>query len=425
MFGRGRKPWTADDIIQNVVAQRGKDSRRNVDQEVEFGEVKELDLGSRCFSRIERLWQFSSLTTLLLNNNGIQKIEGLSRLYNLRTLNLSFNAIMKIEGLENLKKLEELNLCNNNIAVLENMDSLEKLVLLNMSNNVLKELSQVLYLKILKHLYTLNFSGNPLSEEGNYELFIVAFFPNLTYLDYKYVNKEFKERASVEFHIKLQKLYDENVAKETKTEELKSQQEEQQLHLDAFVESLNGSFLFERMFKDDPLSDRLKSVPEIEAQHKPYPFYLLNQSLFTLQQQQQRCCVLNVPLTLKEKMTGLCVQLFETGLVEHERRRAEVDSFYRCHSDTIAHIIQKETEVLGEFEQYFKEMKKELATLQTVQGKDELNKLQKDLLTLEFKLISQIERMIKKLDAVLSEMLSNFCETAQEIYPFAKYYVSI
>uniref|UniRef100_A0AAV2KK02 Dynein regulatory complex subunit 3 n=1 Tax=Knipowitschia caucasica TaxID=637954 RepID=A0AAV2KK02_KNICA len=385
MFGRGRKPWTADDIIQNVVAQRGKDSRRNVDQEVEFGEVKELDLGSRCFSRIERLWQFSSLTTLLLNNNGIQKIEGLSRLYNLRTLNLSFNAIMKIEGLENLKKLEELNLCNNNIAVLENMDSLEKLVLLNMSNNVLKELSQVLYLKILKHLYTLNFSGNPLSEEGNYELFIVAFFPNLTYLDYKYVNKEFKERASVEFHIKLQKLYDENVAKETKTEELKSQQEEQQLHLDAFVESLNGSFLFERMFKDDPLSDRLKS----------------------------------------EKMTGLCVQLFETGLVEHERRRAEVDSFYRCHSDTIAHIIQKETEVLGEFEQYFKEMKKELATLQTVQGKDELNKLQKDLLTLEFKLISQIERMIKKLDAVLSEMLSNFCETAQEIYPFAKYYVSI
>ncbi|XP_072299962.1 dynein regulatory complex subunit 3 [Eucyclogobius newberryi] len=411
MSGKGEKARITEEHLRAIVAEqfiKGPAGRNQVER-LEFYEVQKLDLGSKHISRIERLWEFTSLTTLHLNNNYIQKMEGLSRLTNLTSLNLSFNNIMKIEGLESLKKLEELNLRNNKISALENLDSLEKLVSLNMANNILQELSQMLYLKNFKNLLTLNFCGNPLSEEENYKLHIIAFFPNLKYLDYTYINRETKKQASVKFHIELQKLDLEEAEKEKKTEALKTQESDLQLHAEAFVESLNGSFLFEHMFKYDPLANKLQSVPEISAQQEPYPLYLL---------------ILNVSLTFKEKMTGLCVQLFETGLVEHKRRQAEVNSFFTGHRMTTAEIMQKETELLGAFEKYFKELKNESATtFQTFQAsahKDELNKLQKHLLTLEFKLISQIEMMIKKLDVALAEMVGAFCDTAQEIYPLRK-----
>lgn len=47
-----------------------------------------------------------------------------------------------------------------------------------------------MYLGKLKNLFTLNLSGNPLSEEDDYKLFITAFFPNIRYLDYRYLNSE-------------------------------------------------------------------------------------------------------------------------------------------------------------------------------------------------------------------------------------------
>uniref|UniRef100_A0A3B4B9M8 Dynein regulatory complex subunit 3 n=1 Tax=Periophthalmus magnuspinnatus TaxID=409849 RepID=A0A3B4B9M8_9GOBI len=182
MCGKGGKVYITEDMLRAIVVEQSKKgpTGRNQVEQLEFCEVQKLDLGSRHISRIERLWEFTSLTTLHLNNNNIQKMEGLSRLTTLKCLNLSFNNIVKIEGLESLKKLEELNLSDNRITVLENMDSLEKLVSFNM----------VCCLKKLKNLFTLNFCGNPLSEEENYKLFIIAFFPNVKYLDYRYVNSE-------------------------------------------------------------------------------------------------------------------------------------------------------------------------------------------------------------------------------------------
>uniref|UniRef100_A0A8C6ST53 Dynein regulatory complex subunit 3 n=1 Tax=Neogobius melanostomus TaxID=47308 RepID=A0A8C6ST53_9GOBI len=128
--------------------------------------------------RIEHLWGFAQLTTLHLNNNHIPKIEGLNNLSNLICLNLSFNDISQIEGLETLTKLEQLNLSNNKISVLENMDALENLGL---------------------NIFTLNCFGNPLSEEDDYKLFVVAFFPNLKYLDNRYIKPAFVSKKKKTF----------------------------------------------------------------------------------------------------------------------------------------------------------------------------------------------------------------------------------
>lgn len=381
----GANPYAFDLEEKNVPEQTGhviKEAR------LEFNEI--LDLGSKHVTRIKSLWKFTNLTTLNLNNNAIKKIEGLGRLTNLVSLNLSFNHIEKIEGLESLKKLEELNLSNNRISVLENIDSLENLVSFNIANNSLKQLDEVMYLGKLKNLFTLNLSGNPLSEEDDYKLFITAFFPNIRYLDYRYLNSEIKKEAAVKFQIALQKLQLEEVETEKKAEALKTKQDELQLHMNAFVESLNGSSLFEQMLKDDPQANDLKSVPEIAA--------FMN--------------------TFKEKMTKLCVQLFEVGLVEHKRRQAEVNSFFSSNAKATTDIKQKEKQILEEFEEHLREIKRESApTAQILTAcKDEINRLQISLLTQEFQLISQIETMIRMFDITITEMIGNFSETAQDIF---------
>uniref|UniRef100_A0A3B4BAV8 Uncharacterized protein n=1 Tax=Periophthalmus magnuspinnatus TaxID=409849 RepID=A0A3B4BAV8_9GOBI len=281
MCGKGGKVYITEDMLRAIVVEQSKKgpTGRNQVEQLEF-----------YISRIERLWEFTSLTTLHLNNNNIQKMEGLSRLTTLKCLKLQFWKTWIP----------------------------------------------------LRNLFLLTW---PITEEENYKLFIIAFFPNVKYLDYRYVNSEIVSTLIILFYYSVI----EDLEREKKTEALKAQQAELQTHVDAFVESLNGSFLFEHMFKDDPLENKLQSVPEIA-----------------------------------QKMTELCVQLFETGLVEHRRRQAEVNSFFTSHSLTTADIMQKETKLLGEFEKYFKEVN-------NLTFSNELTKLQKHLLTLEFKLISQIE----------------------------------
>lgn len=49
-------------------------------------------------------------------------------------------------------------------------------------------LAQVIYLRRFKNLRTLNLTGNPLCDDERYMLFVVAYLPNLMYLDFKLVN---------------------------------------------------------------------------------------------------------------------------------------------------------------------------------------------------------------------------------------------
>jgi len=48
---------------------------------------------------------------------------------------------------------------------------------------------QVIYLRRFKQLQTINLAGNPISQHGEYKMFVIAYLPNLEYLDYRLVDQ--------------------------------------------------------------------------------------------------------------------------------------------------------------------------------------------------------------------------------------------
>lgn len=55
-------------------------------------------------------------------------------------------------------------------------------------------------------------------------------------------------------------------------------------------------------------------------------------------------------------MVELCMQLFETGLAEHKRREAEVNSFFSGRTKAVTDHQQKASQILANFEQQHKEV---------------------------------------------------------------------
>uniref|UniRef100_A0A3P9ASA7 Dynein regulatory complex subunit 3 n=1 Tax=Maylandia zebra TaxID=106582 RepID=A0A3P9ASA7_9CICH len=295
--------------------------------------------------RIDHLWDFSSLSKLELNNNAIEKIQGLDHLINLTWLNLSFNQIEKIEGLECVQKLEVLNLSNNKISVIENMDTLENLTHFFISNNLIGQLDNVLYLRKFKNLAAFNLFGNPFLNEGDYRFFIAAYFPKLMFLDSRILDQKTVSANPIYILFCLE-LHQADEARQRHEAELK-------LHRDAFVEFLNGSSLFRTMFKDDPKAQTL------------------------------HC----------HQMGELCTQLFERGLAEHKRRETEVKSFFSCQKKAVTDCQEKASQMLAKFNHEHKEASREQSPFpfKIDHCNGEINQLCKNLMTLEFQLVSEME----------------------------------
>lgn len=60
----------------------------------------------------------------------------------------------------------------------------------------------MLYLRKLKNLFTLSLFGNPICTDGDYNLFIAAYFPKLTFLDYNLLDKATVSTDSAMFGFK-------------------------------------------------------------------------------------------------------------------------------------------------------------------------------------------------------------------------------
>ncbi|XP_029293909.1 dynein regulatory complex subunit 3 [Cottoperca gobio] len=365
-------------------------------EEIHFHEFRKLRLDYRNILMIDHLWEFTSLVKLGLNNNLIENIAGLDRLINLTWLDLSYNSIKKIEGLESLRKLELLNLSSNRISVLENMDTLERLTHFFIANNLLGQLDNVLYLRKLKNLFTLNLCGNPGTEEDGYKFFIAAYFPNLVCLDYRLLDQKTKKEASVKYHDVLKKMKREELQMKAADKTEESQESEVKLHTDAFVEFLNGSYLFKSMLKDDPEAEKLHRVPEMAQMLQTY----------------------------EHQMVELCMQLFEIGLAEHKQREKEVNSFFCGQNKAVTEYQQRALQILAKFEQQHKER---IVDMQQLSDPDplkvkinlcneEINQLCNSLMALEFQMVSQLEEIINKLDINISDMVGNFSETVQGIF---------
>ncbi|XP_053298670.1 dynein regulatory complex subunit 3 [Pleuronectes platessa] len=388
-----------EELVQKAVDEqtpRDQAGRIARAEGIHLDEVLAIRLDFRHILKIDNLWDFTSLTRLCLNNNLIERIEGLDRLVNLTWLNLSFNRIERIEGLESLRKLEYLNLSNNRISVIENMGEFENLTHFLISNNLLEQLDNVLSLRKFKKLFNINLSGNPLSKEDGYSYFIAAFFPNLTCLDFRLLSEEKKKEASIKHYLAVEKMRQEELQKQQADDAEQSQKAELQLHTDAFVENLNGSNLFKSMFKDDPEAETLRCVTGVA--------HLLQ--------------------TFEHQMGELCEQVLEIGLAEHKRREAEVNSFLSGHTKMVTDYQKKASQVLAEFQQQHQERMVELRQLSDPdklqvkigQCNDAINQLSDSLMSLELKLNSQLQDIIKEFDINISDMVGSFTETVQGIF---------
>uniref|UniRef100_A0A3Q3NL64 Dynein regulatory complex subunit 3 n=1 Tax=Labrus bergylta TaxID=56723 RepID=A0A3Q3NL64_9LABR len=339
------------------------DSCEAVMEEVCKDEIVFLSLE---IQRIHCLWEFTSLDRLDLSNNLIEKIEGLDRLLNLTWLNLSYNKLEKIEGLESLRKLEVLTLSNNRISVIENMDTLEKLTLFCIGNNLIGQLDNVLYLRKFKNLFSLNLCGNPASKEDDYKLFIAAYFPNLTFLDFKLLELQTKNDASVKYQ---------NAPGKLKLEEL--QQEQAQNAEQKVIETLH-SLLVE--------------------------FF-------------------NPSLTFEHQMLELFTQIIESGLAENERRETEVNCFVSAQTKAMKDYQKKVSNKMADFEEQMVELQQisesDLLKDKISHCSDEIRQLCHSFMEMEWRHVSQMEDIIKMLDKNLSDMVGKFSETVQGLYPFS------
>ncbi|XP_061587456.1 dynein regulatory complex subunit 3-like [Cololabis saira] len=323
-------------------------------------DVDELDLDFKGIVKIELLTNFTNLVTLNLNGNRIQKIQGLDGLVNLKWLHLSFNRIKKMEGLESLRKLEVLDLSNNRISAIENMDTLENLTHFAIRNNLISEMSNVMYLRRFKELYQVYFSGNPISEEGEYEMFIAAFLPTVRGLDKIRFDKETKEKARANYKSALDMLDEEVVQKQQDAEAQMRKEAELKLHKGQMMK------LFKSLF-DSGLAEHKRREAELND-------YFSGQA--------------------------------DTTKYYREKATEVMDKYDEQHDEVILKVMKLHVS------------DKDLIHAEIEPRFGEIQPLVDQLMMINSELTDNLNENLSTLDSCISEMVDDFCKTAKEIYPF-------
>uniref|UniRef100_A0A670JTB2 Dynein regulatory complex subunit 3 n=1 Tax=Podarcis muralis TaxID=64176 RepID=A0A670JTB2_PODMU len=371
-----------DEMLQKAVEEQGPQE--------EAGLLAKKELDFRNILKIDNLWQFKNLTKLQLDNNIIEKIEALDTLVHLVWLDLSFNNIEVIEGLDALVKLQDLSLYNNRISKIENLDTLQELQVFSIGNNNIQTLENVIYLRQFQNLRTLNLTGNPVCENEVYSAFIAAYLPDLVYLDFRLVDDNSREMALIKYQYAIEEMrHGETLA-----------MAKQQVLDRAYVEYLNGSFLFDSMFADDPEAAKLLYLPGVS--------------------------LLDSDFTYKSKFVAICENLFEYGLKQYEKREAEVALFYECLNEALEDNHQQCSKILRDFEEKNHGVHKgprvrdgERPISKTCGSQTVLSQTQFCPLTSHpFSFLAK--EVIKDFERNIADLVSNFIENEQGIYPFCR-----
>jgi hypothetical protein len=196
---------------------------------------------------------------LCLDNNIIEEIVNLEHLVNLQWLDLSFNNINEIHGLENLAKLQDVSLYNNHIHTIAGLDSCTQLECLSIGNNSIKQLENLMELRKFKHLRMVNLEGNPVCNDPEYRMFILAHLKSLKYLDYSLVHDSDVITAKEQYQDEMLEI-EERETIEDAAGERESQREE---HWELLTRANLGPVetLFTDMFKDDTELSKLQQFP--------------------------------------------------------------------------------------------------------------------------------------------------------------------
>jgi Leucine-rich repeat len=221
-----------------------------------------LTLSFKNIGRIENLVGFARLEKLCLDNNLIEEIINLGQLKSLKWLDLSFNKIRKIQGIDQLKNLEDLSLYCNKISTIEGLDQCTNLQCLSLGNNRIESLEQVIKLRQIRSLKMLTLANNPVENNPEYRMTVLAYVDSLQYLDYAMIDKADKLAAKEQYH-------DELVDVEEKEAVANEQVARDKAAGEYFVKLdkaciLFASTVFDDLFNDDQDFEKLKILPGVK-----------------------------------------------------------------------------------------------------------------------------------------------------------------
>ncbi|XP_076169767.1 dynein regulatory complex subunit 3 isoform X2 [Ptiloglossa arizonensis] len=395
-------------LINIIIDQgpKGEAGKLFFEDGINLNETKEIRIEFLNILKIDHVWMMPNLVKLKLSNNVIETIENLDTLIHLRELDLSFNRIKIMENLNNLTNLEILLLYNNEISKIEGIDNLCNLTIFSIGNNAIEDWEHVLYLRKLKKLHSLNMSGNPCTKETGYLDYVFAFIPQLFYYQYKIITNE-ERKAATEKHYRALQTLEETEAKEKEKIYLQQQSEEKLVFLiNAYMEYLDGDYLFQQMFANDKEGIELSMINE-DTQNA-YEEY-------------------------KESFPLICQELCEFGVKEHETRMNEINLFTNAINEgkrvsqnqgreIVNDIQHKKTEILTSVKHLLKKIVGDVDTtiLEEISQKvqqhfDEFNDVITDgwtnLMSLEIELHEQIQDIIEIFRINISDMVDSCLNT--------------
>nr|XP_044987272.1 dynein regulatory complex subunit 3 isoform X2 [Jaculus jaculus] len=382
-----------DDMLKIAVGEQGpqEEAGQLAKQEgILFKDVLSLQLDFQNILRIDNLWQFESLKKLQLNNNIIERIEGLENLTHLLWLDLSFNNIEAIEGLDTLVNLEDLSLSNNRISKIDSLDALVKLQVLSLSNNQISNMMNIIYLRRFTCLRTVSLSGNPVAEAEDYNMFIYAYLPDLVYLDFRRIDEQAKEMAKIKHQYSIDELKHREAQMQARQEAEQAQREKLVEHKMAFIEHLDGSYLFDSLYAEDAEGSKLSCLPGVGE-------------------------------LLEDKFVIICLNIFTYGLKQQEKRQLEVNTFNECVQEAIRENQEQGKLKVSKFEEkhlmHLNAIREEtdLATIERklLECSDNISELFNVLMTLEMQLVEQLEETINMFERNITDMVGLFIENVQ------------
>lgn len=191
-----------DELIKKYIKEYNLENKIFGMDDMPFSELLELRLSFSSILKIKNLRGFKLLKKLCLDNNIIGRIEGLDDLPNLEWLDLSFNNIKIVEGLDRLKNLTDLSLFHNLIEKIDGgLDECLKLNILSIGDNQIKYRDPTIsYLKKFNNLQVLKLDGNEMWLDPNNKTYVMAYLPQLKYLDYILIDQAEVAKAK-EIHL--------------------------------------------------------------------------------------------------------------------------------------------------------------------------------------------------------------------------------
>ncbi|XP_069917827.1 dynein regulatory complex subunit 3 isoform X3 [Oryctolagus cuniculus] len=405
-----------DEMLKLAVSEQGprEEAGQLAKQEgILFKDVLTLRLDFQNILHIDNLWQFENLRKLQLDNNIIERIEGLENLVHLVWLDLSFNNIEVIKGLDSLVNLEDLSLFNNRISRIDSLDALGKLQVLSLGNNQIDNIMngegggvfpgsqdgassppQLVYLRRFKCLRTLSLAGNPIAQAEDYKMFIYAYLPDLVYLDFRRIGDHMKELAEAKHQYSTDELKHREHLAQARLEAEQAQRAELEAHKAAFVDRLNDSFLFDSMYAEDVEGNKLSYLPGVGELLETY----------------------------KDKFVTICVNIFEYGLKQQEKRKIELDTFTECIQEAIQENQEQGKLKIAQFEEKHSlslsniREASELPTAERIAECDQdITELFNALMTLEMQLAEQLEETISMFERNIVDLVGLFIENVQSL----------